>query len=110
VLPRVAVVFESGSSRVRSGGVAGLDELARVARRCPAARIRLTGHTDTREAPSGAERLSRERAFAVREELEDRGVSGSKISVVGRGGARPAFSNATADGRENNRRVEFAVW
>jgi outer membrane protein OmpA-like peptidoglycan-associated protein len=50
------------------------------------------------------------RALSVREELEDRGVSAESITVTGRGGLRPAFSNATADGRENNRRVEFSVW
>jgi outer membrane protein OmpA-like peptidoglycan-associated protein len=54
--------------------------------------------------------LSFRRAAAVREELQERGVSGANITVAGRGGLRPAFSNNTADGRENNRRVEFAVW
>ena len=107
VLPRVAVAFESGSSRVESS--VGLEELARIARQCPQARIRLTGHSDTQEVSPGATGLSRQRALAVREELQERGVAGSNISVAGRGGLRPAFSNATADGRENNRRVEFAV-
>jgi outer membrane protein OmpA-like peptidoglycan-associated protein len=108
VLPRVAAEFESGSARLRAS--AGLDEFARIALSCPGVRIRLIGHSDTHEAPVHSQRLSRERALAVREALEHRGVAGSKISIAGRGGTRPAFSNATADGRGNNRRVEFAVW
>lgn len=110
VLPRVAVAFDSGSSRLRSNAVSGLDELAHVARACPQARIGLTGHSDTQEAPAAALQLSRSRAYAVRAALEERGVAGASIGVAGRGGLRPAFSNATAEGRDNNRRVEFAVW
>ena len=110
VLPRMAVVFQSGSSRVQSTAASALDEFARVARNCPGARVRLTGHSDTEEVPPNATLLSRERALAVREALAIRGVSRANISVTGRGGTRPAFSNNTADGRENNRRVEFAVW
>ncbi len=110
VLPRVAVVFESGSSRVQSTAAAALDEFARAARNCPGARVRLTGHSDTEEVPPRATRLSRERALAVREALAARGISRANVSVAGSGGTRPAFSNNTADGRENNRRVEFSVW
>ncbi len=108
VLPRVAVGFNSGSWRVDSS--LGLDDLARVIRSCPDARLRVTGHSDTQETAPGATGLSLRRAQAVRDELEERGASPAGITTLGRGGLRPAFSNATADGRENNRRVEFAVW
>lgn len=108
VLPRVAVAFESGSARVQSA--VGIDDFARIARQCQGVHIRLSGHSDTQETAPSAIGLSLRRALAVREELEDRGVSGEIITVTGRGGLRPAFSNATADGRENNRRVEFSVW
>ncbi|MBI1211451.1 MAG: OmpA family protein [Alphaproteobacteria bacterium] len=108
VLPRVAVAFESGSSHIQSS--VGLDDFARIARQCPGAHIRLSGHSDTQEVAPTATGLSLHRAFAVMDALEDRGVSDENITVVGRGGLRPAFSNATAEGRENNRRVEFAVW
>ena len=108
VLPRVAVAFESGSARVQSA--VGIDDLARIARQCHGAHLLLSGHSDTQETAPAAIGLSLRRALSVREELEDRGVSAESITVTGRGGLRPAFSNATADGRENNRRVEFSVW
>jgi outer membrane protein OmpA-like peptidoglycan-associated protein len=108
VLPRVAVAFASGSWRMEES--VGLSDLARVAQQCPEAHIRLTGHSDTRETSPSATGLSYRRATSVRAALVDRGVAGESITVVGRGGMHPAFSNATADGRENNRRVEFAVW
>ncbi len=110
VLGRVAVVFDTGSARLQSSATRSLDDFARIAKACPQARIRLTGHTDTQEAPTAEMALSRQRALSVREALEQRGVPGDNITITGRGGLRPAFSNATADGRENNRRVEFAVW
>lgn len=108
VLPRVAVAFASGSWRMQDS--VGLGDLARVAEQCPDARIRITGHSDTQETSPAATGLSYRRATTVRAALVDRGVAGGNITVVGRGGMRPAFSNATIDGRENNRRVEFAVW
>jgi outer membrane protein OmpA-like peptidoglycan-associated protein len=108
VLPRVAVAFESGSARIESS--VGLDDLARIARQCSEVHIRLSGHSDTLETAATATGLSFRRALSVRDALEDRGVSSGNITVLGRGGMRPAFSNATAEGRENNRRVEFAVW
>ena len=110
LLPRMAVVFDSGSSRFQSTAAPALDEFASIARSCPGARVRLTGHSDTQEAPPASTRLSRERALAVREALAARGVSRASMSVAASGGTRPAFSNDTDEGRENNRRVEFAVW
>src|SRR5205807_2228204 len=96
VLPRMAVVFESGSSRVQSTAAPALDEFARVARNCPGVRVRLTGHSDTEEVPPNSTRLSRERALAVRDALAMRGVAPANIAVAGRGGTRPVFSNETA--------------
>jgi len=53
--------------------------------------------------------LSVERAYAVRDLLERDGVSSGAISARGLGDTRPVVSNATAGGREQNRRVEIVI-
>jgi outer membrane protein OmpA-like peptidoglycan-associated protein len=71
--------------------------------------IRVEGHADS----SGDEKvnlpLSEGRAEAVRAYLVSRGVDGSRVTFAGYGSRLPRDNNATADGRDNNRRVEFVV-
>jgi outer membrane protein OmpA-like peptidoglycan-associated protein len=72
-------------------------------------RVRLEGHTDSREAPKRAVALSQARAEAVVRYLSAHGVDRSRLIARGFGPTRPLASNATRAGREANRRVEFRV-
>ena len=54
-------------------------------------------------------KLSAERAASVRNYLSSQGVSSSRFQVTGLGIADPIASNETAEGRSQNRRVEFAI-
>ncbi len=76
--------------------------------RLPAvAALRCDGHTArVRARPVGAVALSRARAALVCDALADRGVT---IRVEGHGDSRPIASNATATGRDRNRRVEVTI-
>ncbi len=74
----------------------------------PGLRIEAEGHTDGGN-PEAARRLSIELASRVRDMLVMEGVSPSSISLQGFGGTRPLASNATAAGREQNRRVEIVI-
>jgi outer membrane protein OmpA-like peptidoglycan-associated protein len=49
------------------------------------------------------------RANAVREYLISRGVDANKVTAVGMGSSRPLLSNASAENRANNRRVEIII-
>jgi outer membrane protein OmpA-like peptidoglycan-associated protein len=51
--------------------------------------------------------LSEERAAAVKNWLEGKGIEASRLKTAGFGDARPIDSNKTPEGRANNRRVEF---
>jgi outer membrane protein OmpA-like peptidoglycan-associated protein len=69
--------------------------------------VRVVGHTDNTGSDAINEPLSLHRAESVRNYLEDRGIAANRIEVAGRGSREPIASNATAEGRAKNRRVEI---
>jgi outer membrane protein OmpA-like peptidoglycan-associated protein len=101
------IQFESGSAQLQRGALQALDTMAGVLRLAPDARVDVVGHTDNVGRARANLLLSQERARAVAEALTLRGVSPAQLSVVGRGETMSMASNATAAGREANRRVEF---
>jgi len=68
------------------------------------------GHTDSQGAPSYNKVLSADRAIVVKRELRNRGVRGEDVSIVGYGEERPIATNDTAEGRQQNRRVEVKIY
>jgi outer membrane protein OmpA-like peptidoglycan-associated protein len=75
----------------------------------PGLLVQVEGHTDNLAGEQRAETFSYERAAAVRSELARAGVPASAMSARGVGSSRPLTSNATALGREQNRRVEITI-
>jgi OOP family OmpA-OmpF porin len=72
--------------------------------------VRLAGHTDNSGPAAYNQGLSDRRAAAVRNYLiRNGGIDGSRMSVEGRGESQPLVSNATHDGRAQNRRVEVEL-
>lgn len=104
-----AVLFQSGESNLLPAAQRKLDEVAETLKAHEGKKIVVEGHTDSR-GPSGMnQRLSQDRADAVRSYLISRGVESSQISAVGLGESRPIAPNDTAEGRANNRRVEIII-
>ena len=71
--------------------------------------IEVAGHTDSSGAAASNKRLSEERAAAVRDYLQQRGVASQRLRSVGYGEEQPKVSNDTPAGRAQNRRVELIV-
>ncbi|MCP4250515.1 MAG: OmpA family protein, partial [bacterium] len=67
------------------------------------------GWTDNAGGAASNQRLSQERADSVVTYLVDGGVDGTILTAVGFGEEQPIADNATAAGREQNRRIEFTV-
>ena len=67
------------------------------------------GHTDNVGSASANLKLSQQRADAVRLQLIKNGVNPKNITSIGYGDAKPIADNATAEGRELNRRTEIEV-
>lgn len=89
---------------------AKLDEVALQMKQDPDLRATVVGHADNRGSASTNERLSRERADAVREYLVDRhGIDPARITTSGVGSSQPIADNDTADGRAENRRAVIVL-
>lgn len=72
--------------------------------------LKLAGHTDNTGSLQLNLRLSKERAESVKAYLVSKGANASRIEATGYGPNQPIASNATAEGRQKNRRVEFTLY
>lgn len=108
ILPE-SVTFPTGSSVVNSGFRPALHEVARSLRNHPNSTVRVVGHTDNVGTQAYNQQLSIDRALAVARILISDGISTSRIAYAGRNFAEPIASNATANGRAQNRRVEIII-
>jgi OOP family OmpA-OmpF porin len=75
----------------------------------PSNPLTIEGHTDSIGSTQYNQRLSERRANAVRKYLIEKGISSSRIRIVGYGEQRPIADNKTPEGRALNRRAEFEV-
>ncbi len=103
------ILFDVGKSTLRSGAQASINRIAVVLRQYPQHQILVEGHTDATGSDDFNLQLSNDRANSVRMALIEGGVDASKISSEGFGETRPVATNATAAGRQQNRRVEIII-
>lgn len=69
--------------------------------------IIVTGHTDNVGVAAANQRLSLQRAEAVKKYLVGKGVDPNRVYTDGKGASQPIADNRTAEGRAKNRRVEI---
>ncbi len=101
--------FRYGKSEIDPSSFALLNNLAAVAKRCPDFQIRVEGHTDSDGSDAYNQALSERRATTVAAYLADQDVSRANITAKGFGESRPVATNATAEGKRQNRRIDFVV-
>lgn len=103
------VLFDTGRAELKSGAFSTVDRLATFLRENPERRVAIEGHTDAVGSDSFNLSLSQRRADAVRAALVSRSIDGTRITATGMGEAAPVANNATAEGRQRNRRVEVII-
>lgn len=103
------VQFESGSAVITAPMRNTLAKVTEVLRQHPGTQVSIIGHTDNVGTPAANQRLSEQRAEAVRRELVAKGLRADRLVTVGRGATEPRASNDTAAGRAANRRVEMVM-
>jgi outer membrane protein OmpA-like peptidoglycan-associated protein len=103
------VAFAVGSADLRSTAFNGLFKIAESVKTQPGLKIGVVGHTDSTGSQQLNAALSRARARSVAEYLYSAGVPIESVTVSGLGPAAPIASNATAEGRAKNRRVEIQI-
>lgn len=105
------ILFDFDSSALRATARSNLDELANsLADRRNEYELLIAGHTDSRGTDTYNQGLSERRAQAAADYLMTRGVPPSHMSIVGLGETEPVASNETDAGRQENRRVEIAIY
>lgn len=101
--------FEPGSATVTGDSRRVLDDLAEILRFCGPLQIEIGGHTDSQGREEMNLDLSQQRADTVIAELRNRRVITSGFVATGYGETQPIGDNATEEGREENRRIEFSL-
>ncbi len=105
------VNFETGRSTLLPDSYAALDEVGTILLKWPQLSIEIGGHTDSRGSLALNQRLSEDRAQAVKDYLTQKftGLAASQIATKGYGETRPLVRNTTPLNMAKNRRVEFKV-
>jgi OOP family OmpA-OmpF porin len=101
------VNFDTAKWAIKPAGFQYLDEVVNVLKSNPDIKVEIQGHTDNRGAAEFNMMLSAKRANAVLEYLVNQGIAPDRLTAVGYGLTQPAASNATPEGRAQNRRVEL---
>ncbi|MFW5816823.1 MAG: OmpA family protein [Wenzhouxiangella sp.] len=103
------VLFELGQTELQSGARENLADVVDLLQTEPERRIRIEGHTDSSGPANVNMRISQARAEAVRDALVAMGIEADRVQAVGMGEEFPIASNETADGRNQNRRVDVIL-
>jgi uncharacterized repeat protein (TIGR01451 family) len=104
------VYFATNKDLVLARSFPLLQQVAAVLRANPQlAKVRIEGHTDSQGDDAFNLDLSQRRANSVRRFLVEQGIAAERLEAVGYGETKPVDTNKTAQGRENNRRVEFTI-
>jgi len=101
------VLFDVGKSDLKPGARTKIERIATVLQAHPERRLLVEGFTDSTGSDKLNQKLSEERAQAVAVALIRQGISADRIDTKGFGEAQPVASNASASGRQQNRRVEL---
>jgi outer membrane protein OmpA-like peptidoglycan-associated protein len=104
------IFFPTGEATLSARARTRLGELADALTKVdPESKIDVDGFTDSTGSEESNMALSDKRARAVRDLLVSRGVAKDRIASQGFGPAEPVASNASPEGRANNRRVEIVI-
>jgi outer membrane protein OmpA-like peptidoglycan-associated protein len=101
------LLFDTGSDVLKPGADDQLNRVAQFLQQRNSMSVRIEGHTDSIGTDSYNDALSERRASAVAHALSSRGVDLTRVQAVGKGKELPIASNQTAEGRQQNRRVEI---
>ena len=103
------VLFDTAKFSLRPLAREKLAKIAGIVSGHPGLRLDVEGHTDSVGGDEYNQRLSEQRGTSVRDYLIQQGMAGNSVSTKGLGKGEPVASNDTAQGRQQNRRVELVI-
>ena len=103
------ILFNSGKATFKQETFAVLQSITAILKQYPSSKFSIEGHTDSDGKDAANQKLSEDRAGAVKNYLVENGIDASRLSSAGYGESKPIDSNKTAKGKANNRRVEVKL-
>lgn len=104
------ILFDFDSSELRDASRQNLTDLVNSLEEYEGTDVLVVGHTDSRGDADYNQSLSERRADAARNYLIGGGLEASRVQALGRGEEEPIATNDTEAGRQENRRVEIAIF
>lgn len=105
-----SVYFAVNKDKILPQSFVVLDDVAaQIKKLCEFNKVVIEGHTDSDGSDAANLDLSQRRAASVRQYLIGKGIDPAKLEPMGFGESQPISSNETADGKAQNRRVEFKI-
>lgn len=105
----VQVQFETGSAVIKPESYPVLDDILKSAVVAEGLKLGIYGHTDNVGAAATNQQLSENRARAVRQYLQNKGLATRRMESKGFGASNPVADNSTPAGKAQNRRVEIVL-
>jgi OOP family OmpA-OmpF porin len=101
------ILFDVNKSAIKNESMGTINEIVEMMIEHPDLNFRVEGHTDGDGDESYNQKLSEERAAAVKSLLIQNGIDATRLDSKGYGESIPVDNNSTPEGKANNRRVEF---
>lgn len=101
------ILFDSNQSAIKPQSMGTLNEIARLMKAHNDLKFEIDGFTDSDGSDDANLKLSQSRADAVKRQLVKMGIEENRLKAKGFGETRPIDKNDSAEGKANNRRVEF---
>ena len=103
------VLFDLNKYTIKPGAREKLAKVSGILLAYPGLKVQVEGYTDSTGTPEYNQRLSENRAMTVRDYLVGQGINMNGVTAQGFGPNSPVATNATAEGRQQNRRVQLVV-
>lgn len=103
------IFFDLSKYELKGESQVELDEIVQLLKDNPSVKIQINGHTDNSGKATDNIILSENRAKAVTTYLVTKGISAARLSFKGYGDTQPVVTNATTEGKAQNRRTELKV-
>ena len=101
------ILFDVNKSTIRGESMGTINEIVKLMKEHSDLKFSVEGHTDSDGEESFNQKLSVERAMAVKTALVEGGIEPSRLETKGWGESKPLNNNSTPEEKANNRRVEF---
>ena len=102
------IAFDDGTDHIRGESTPTLAEIADMLKTHGPLSLTIEDHTDNAGTPAASKALAEKRALAIKQLLVSKyGIASTRMKTAGLGGTKPIAPNTTAEGRQNNRRVDL---